>query len=667
MPSAAAFLAAVAPAPAGTGGPAPDGQAEAAADFAQALARLTASASSRPTASEDAAIAPNGLMTGARRINPLLVAETGARDVIPLSNEETPAPVDASGSESVPEGAENAVEEDIAEKADASIKTQDDEAKPSDDRDILVAAPPLPAARTTPPEPAPPPASITASSLPPASPGTPATAAPSQDDSVPTKASAPISLDPTLPQSAPFDKATSASVTNEAPAQTPNSSEAPQPVASPLETAPPQEDAAPPTPWAQRTAPDAPLPAEASSADASVQPTDVPAREPRRAEPGLDPSPNARAAESSSTTAPKTAATAADAKAPPPSALDQRLADLAQAPSDAVTIRVERSPPAAPPVVPDPKALPDQTPRVSAPAIVSALATASTVRSPADGDDLEMNPTSPGSDAAPDGETLHTTKTDGPTPSSATPRPEASRPETTTPPRPLREPSPASERQAVAEPEAGPAMSDQAPEPASAASSQPAAAPQSVAAEAASPSLVDPSSTPVELPAEPIRAQDAAPGRDLSPSQLSRATVETAAHLAANIIRRLEGRSTRFDMVLTPEDLGRVDVSLEIDSDGRLAARLAFDNPAAAADLRGRADELRRQLQDAGFQLSNDSLDFSQRDPSSGGGAFERQQQRHAVFAGGARLAAQADLIAAPPPGAWTNHSLTPDRVDVRV
>ena len=173
-----------------------------------------------------------------------------------------------------------------------------------------------------------------------------------------------------------------------------------------------------------------------------------------------------------------------------------------------------------------------------------------------------------------------------------------------------------------------------------------------------------------DAPADLPRAADTtavATARDQSYSMLSRATVETTAHLAANIIRKLEGRSTRFDMVLTPEDLGRVDVSLEIDSDGKLAARLAFDNPAAAADLRARADELRRQLQDAGFQVASDSLDFSQRDPSSGGGAFERQQQRNALFAGGSRLAAQADLAAASPVGAWTNHSLTPDRVDVRV
>lgn len=167
-----------------------------------------------------------------------------------------------------------------------------------------------------------------------------------------------------------------------------------------------------------------------------------------------------------------------------------------------------------------------------------------------------------------------------------------------------------------------------------------------------------------------LDAQSAAPTapRDLGLSQLSRATVETTAQLAAQILKKLEGRSTRFDMALTPEGLGRVDVSLEIDSDGRLAARLAFDNPAAATDMRARADELRRQLQDAGFQLTQDSLEFSDRNPSSGfsgGGAFDRAPDRRA-FAGAVRLAAQADTVL-PPPGAWTSLSMTPDRVDMKV
>lgn len=208
-------------------------------------------------------------------------------------------------------------------------------------------------------------------------------------------------------------------------------------------------------------------------------------------------------------------------------------------------------------------------------------------------------------------------------------------------------------------------------------STAPVAAATAALNDAVGPAPVPPAdAAPLDAPADLapsqqlLDAQTAAPTaqRDLGLSQLSRATVETTAQLAAQIIRKLEGRSTRFDMALTPEGLGRVDVSLEIDSDGRLAARLAFDNPAAATDLRARADELRRQLQDAGFQLTQDSLEFSERNPSSGfsgGGAFDRAPDRRA-FAGAARLAAQADT-ALPPPGPWASLSLTPDRVDMKV
>ena len=174
---------------------------------------------------------------------------------------------------------------------------------------------------------------------------------------------------------------------------------------------------------------------------------------------------------------------------------------------------------------------------------------------------------------------------------------------------------------------------------------------------------------PVQPPvaAEAAAPQESGAPRDLGLAHLSRATVETTAQIAAQIIKKLDGRSTRFDIALTPEGLGRVDVSLEIESDGQVTARLAFDTPAAAADLRARAEELRRQLMEAGLHLSSDDLEFAERDPSSGfgGGAFERQPDRRA-FTGAARLAAEADSLV-PPPSAWTSLSLTPDRVDLKV
>lgn len=167
-----------------------------------------------------------------------------------------------------------------------------------------------------------------------------------------------------------------------------------------------------------------------------------------------------------------------------------------------------------------------------------------------------------------------------------------------------------------------------------------------------------------EASAAPTQAPAAA--RETALSQLSRAAVEATAQIAAQILRRLEGRSTRFEMALTPDELGRVDVKLDIDSEGRLNARLAFDNPAAATDLRGRADELRRQLEDAGFHLAEDAFEFTDRD--SGSSAFDRgQDARHGsarAFANASRLNTEIDL--AQPPR-WLSLSLTPSGLDMKV
>ena len=192
----------------------------------------------------------------------------------------------------------------------------------------------------------------------------------------------------------------------------------------------------------------------------------------------------------------------------------------------------------------------------------------------------------------------------------------------------------------------------------------PGTAPMEARAEIA-PITVEPATPDGEAAPEPTRAvdaQSAASVREHLPSTLSRASAETTAMLSAQIVRRLEARSTRFDMVLTPEDLGRVDVRMEVDSDGQLTARLAFDNPAAAAELRGRADELRRQLEAAGFQMAEGSLEFAERD---GGRRDQPFDQRGRAFTGAGQLVDAADTLSAPP--RWTALSLTPEGVDMKV
>jgi len=163
-----------------------------------------------------------------------------------------------------------------------------------------------------------------------------------------------------------------------------------------------------------------------------------------------------------------------------------------------------------------------------------------------------------------------------------------------------------------------------------------------------------------------VQTPATAAARETGVSQLSRATIEATAQIAAQILRRLEGRSTRFEMALTPDELGRVDVKLDIDSEGRLNARLAFDNPAAATDLRGRADELRRQLEEAGFQLAADAFEFAERDSNSS--AFDRGQDARngssRAFAAASRLNNEID-VAQPP--RWLALTLSPSGVDMKV
>ena len=180
------------------------------------------------------------------------------------------------------------------------------------------------------------------------------------------------------------------------------------------------------------------------------------------------------------------------------------------------------------------------------------------------------------------------------------------------------------------------------------------------------------SDAPVEPPAPEAApsAQTASATREALPPTLSRASVEATAQIAAQILKRLDGRSTRFEMSLTPDELGRIDVKLDIDAEGRLAARLAFDNPAAAADLRGRADELRRQLEQQGFHVADDAFEFTQRD--SGSSAFDRGQGsqnqergQSRAFAAASRLNAETDTVAQPP--RWQALSLTPTGVDLKV
>ena len=104
-----------------------------------------------------------------------------------------------------------------------------------------------------------------------------------------------------------------------------------------------------------------------------------------------------------------------------------------------------------------------------------------------------------------------------------------------------------------------------------------------------------------------------------------KATAQTISHFVDQVAAKTGPKNTQFDIALTPEGLGNVDVKLTITPDGGLTAALSFDTPQAAAELRARAGELQQALTQAGFDISENAISFDVAGQNQGGGNGEAQ------------------------------------------
>lgn len=148
-----------------------------------------------------------------------------------------------------------------------------------------------------------------------------------------------------------------------------------------------------------------------------------------------------------------------------------------------------------------------------------------------------------------------------------------------------------------------------------------------------------------------------------------RGAPETIAHLAAQILKKLEGQVTRFDIELTPHGLGKVDIRIEINAQGQLAAAMSFDNPQAAQEVRSRSADLQRALEASGFDLAGGLAfdladDHSSRNPQGWEEqAAQGRAQRGKAFMAALSGAAEADA----PPGGPQLRRAYANGFDVRV
>ena len=142
-----------------------------------------------------------------------------------------------------------------------------------------------------------------------------------------------------------------------------------------------------------------------------------------------------------------------------------------------------------------------------------------------------------------------------------------------------------------------------------------------------------------------------------SPSAPVAGAPDTVASFAAALVQRLGQRISRFQVVLNPEGLGQVDVSMKIDADGALSAHIACDKDGGADALKARTGELAASLQQAGFSISADALRIDAPPPAgslfagadASGGEARDQRPSPAAWRGAdlTTLDAGADLVPA--------------------
>lgn len=134
---------------------------------------------------------------------------------------------------------------------------------------------------------------------------------------------------------------------------------------------------------------------------------------------------------------------------------------------------------------------------------------------------------------------------------------------------------------------------------------KPASADPSLTAAAAAP---PPAPTAVVAAPAPVAAPRAAPV-PLDPEALSIA-----------IARRVDEGSHVFEISLTPDDLGRVDVHLEFAEDGQMTARVYADRPETLHLLQQDRAELVRNLAGQSAATQNATVSFALRDGTAGQG-----------------------------------------------
>jgi flagellar hook-length control protein FliK len=142
------------------------------------------------------------------------------------------------------------------------------------------------------------------------------------------------------------------------------------------------------------------------------------------------------------------------------------------------------------------------------------------------------------------------------------------------------------------------------------------AAVTAIAADAAAAATAASAAAPSTGPAQPQTVTPAHIQAQLQ-AQTQAQTNTTAAvplaGVAVEIATQASAGKQHFEIRLDPAELGRIDVKLEIDSDGNTTTRLVVERTETLELLKRDASQLERALQQAGLKTSDNAMEFSLR------------------------------------------------------
>ncbi len=123
-----------------------------------------------------------------------------------------------------------------------------------------------------------------------------------------------------------------------------------------------------------------------------------------------------------------------------------------------------------------------------------------------------------------------------------------------------------------------------------------------------------------------INAQQTSASQKAEQAQAARTPQQArplAQQISVNITKAISEGMDRISIQLRPDNLGRVEVKLEVTQNGRVSANIIVDRPETLEMLRNDSRNLERALQDAGLDTRGGDLSFNLRDHQENPGETE--------------------------------------------